>query len=220
MPRIKRTKNATRSRRKKGEARLIRGVRPPNFGFPPTITTKLRYADNLVLLSTLGVRALNVYAANGIFDPDITGVGHQPLYRDNFAALYDQYVVIGSKITVTFASVTTGPMICGINGDDDSSSTLTVTTLEEQNNSKSCLSSADGGPTNTLTINYSPLRDIGVSAKDDGASATAVGANPAELYCFNVWAATGDLASTATAWAKVQIEYTVKFTELQTPVQN
>lgn len=200
---------------------MIRDIRPPVYGFPNTIITKLRYADNLVLTSTLGARALNVYAANGIFDCDITGVGHQPMYRDNYAALYDQYVVIGAKITATFAttSVVT-PMLVGVVADDDITSTLTVTTLMEQNNGSSVMTCAAGGPPVTISRTFSPLRDIGIAAKDDGTAATAVGANPAELWCFNVWAATGDLASTASVWVKVQIEYTVKFTELQTPVQN
>lgn len=42
-----------------------------------------------------------VYSANGCFDPDVTGVGHQPMYFDNFAAVYGKYKVLWSKITIT-----------------------------------------------------------------------------------------------------------------------
>lgn len=219
--RTRRNKRAAETiRRKKGEARIIRGL-GRNFGFPNTMITKLRYCDNISLTSTLGVRALQVYSANGIFDPDITGIGHQPMYRDNYAAIYDHYTVIGSKITVTFSSITNNtPMVCGIMGNDDSVVTLTVTTLQEGNNAVSQLIGSNGSETGTLTNWFSPLQMFGVDTKDDGGATTVVGANPSEGYFFGVWAATGDVASTGILWAKVQIEYTVKFQELSDQPQN
>ncbi len=41
-----------------------------------------------------------VFTANGLFDPDITGTGHQPRGFDQFMALYDKYVVVSSSITL------------------------------------------------------------------------------------------------------------------------
>lgn len=42
------------------------------------------------------------FSANGLYDPDISGTGHQPLYFDNLSALYSKYVVQYSKIRATF----------------------------------------------------------------------------------------------------------------------
>lgn len=223
MPPVKRSKRRSfKSRRPRGEARLIRGVRPPStFGFPNTLITKLRYATFLDLTATGGSVAANVYAANGIFDPDITGVGHQPLYRDNYAAIYDQYVVLGSKIIVTYlSSVTTLGHYIGIVGDDDATTSTNLETLMEQNNGVSTLVGGAGAPPKTLVKTFSPLDAFGVDVKDDGSSSTAVGTNPAELFCYKVWACPADVTTLSHCYVKVEIVYVVKFTELQTPAQN
>lgn len=40
----------------------------------------------------------HVFSCNGLYDPDITGVGHQPSGFDQVMALYDQYTVLKSTI--------------------------------------------------------------------------------------------------------------------------
>lgn len=40
------------------------------------------------------------FRGNSIYDPDYTGVGGQPTGRDQWASLYQEYVVLGSKIKV------------------------------------------------------------------------------------------------------------------------
>ena len=78
------------SKRMKGEAQMIPGVDGVRtWGFPNSIITKLRYADTYEGTGTSGARYQNVYRANGIFDPDATGTGHQPLYRDNWVNIYN-----------------------------------------------------------------------------------------------------------------------------------
>lgn len=203
-------------KKRKGEAVLLAPLGSKVFGFPNSLITRLRYCDTIVLTGTLGARALNVFAANGIFDPDITGVGHQPMYRDTFADIYDQYCVLGSKITVDFSPTTAlVPTLVGIVGDDDSSITTSVQNLLEQNNGVSKLLGTPGSEAVTLTNTFSPLRMFGVNVKDDGSAATAIGANPSELWTFAVWSASADGASTTVINIRVEIEYTVKFSELQ-----
>lgn len=217
------TGTASSSRGNQHQAQLIPGVDGHRiFGFPNSIITKLRYCDNIALTGTSGARGVNVFAANGLYDPDITGVGHQPMYYDNYTAIYDQYVVIGSKITVHFSSTTASvPVIVGIVGDDDSTISTVVTTLMEQNNSiYTLMSEPGGGQIRTLSQTFEPLQDIGIDAKDDGASSTQTTANPTELWCYGVWAAAADASSTVNVKVTVEIEYTVKFTELKTPIQN
>lgn len=147
------------------------------------------------------------------------------MYRDNFAALYDQYVVIGSKIKCWFSEVTTSttasvPIIVGIVGDDDAITSTTPDTLMEQNNSVHRMLGTPGAPPVELTLTFEPLECFGVDAKDDGASATAVGSNPTELWTYVPFLFAADQASTVTCSVAFEIEYTVKFTELQTPTQN
>lgn len=209
-------------RAKLHEAQLIPGVDGiRTFGFPNTIITKLRYCDQLTQTSTSGSVVSYVFAANGIFDPDVSGVGHQPMYRDNYAALYDQYVVIGSKITVTATNMGTTSMTFGINGDDDSAGSATISTKMEQNNSSwiQLGPSGSGSDTGTVICTFEPNRDFGVDAKSDGASATVVSSNPSELWCYQVFCAANN-SGTGRLEFSVEIDYTVKWSELFTPTQN
>lgn len=204
------------------EAHIIPGVDGKLvYGFPNSIITKLRYCDVIQLTSTLGSIATNTFNANSIFDPDATGVGHQPLYRDQYFAIYDQYTVLGSKITVTFQPYQVDQAwVVGIVGDDDSSISSTLTTRMEQNNSVwRLIGTNDNGPYQ-LSLTYSPIKDIGVDVKNDGFSQTAMGSNPSELFCFAVWASEVNASLTGMCQVAVEIEYTVKFAELITPTQS
>ena len=204
-------------KRKAHEAQLIPGVDGKViFGFPRTIITKLRYCDYGKITASSGARALNIFSANGIYDPDITGVGHQPLYRDQWAAIYSHYVVIGSKITVTFNSNQTTNQLVGIRGEDDSTVTSTVTTLMEGNNSVWAIVSQNAGGHNqkTLTMTFEPNENIGVDAKSDGYSTVPVGQNANEAWNYAVWCAAVDGSSTSEVEYAVEIDYTIKLAEL------
>ena len=50
--------------------------------FPDTLQTTLRYQETLSLSSTSGSLFGYIYNLNGLYDPNHTGVGHQPLYFD------------------------------------------------------------------------------------------------------------------------------------------
>jgi len=40
----------------------------------------------------------HLFRANSIFDPDFTGVGHQPLSHDQYALRYSQYRVVSGQL--------------------------------------------------------------------------------------------------------------------------
>lgn len=206
------------------EAQMIPGLGPDVFGFPKTIITKLRYAEYLSLNVSTGALSSNTFSANGIFDPDITGIGHQPLYRDVYAGVYDNYVVIGSEMTATFITDTaTRATLVGVCGDDNATFSTTATTRSEQNNSEQLWIGANTGGSieKTLTVTYSPQKDLGVDAAGDGSFlATGVGANPADQWYFIVYAQQFASVATQAVLVKVMIEYTVKFTKLSSQTQN
>lgn len=66
---------------------------------------KLRYNAAMTLDVGAGAAAvIHSFSANGLYDPDITGVGHQPMGFDQWMAFYGKYCVLESKATVTFFS--------------------------------------------------------------------------------------------------------------------
>ena len=200
-------------RAKNSEAQMIPGLGPLEWGVPNSIITQLRYCDDFKMTSTLGATVSNVYRANGIFDPDYTGTGHQPLFRDAFVGLYDYYTVLGSKITVTYLSLSaTVPFIVGLQGSDTPSLSSTVTTWCEQNNGVSALIGNISAGTHTLVMTYSPEENLGANMKDDQSSLVGTGSDPGsqQAYYFGILAGAAN-ANTADIYVKVQIEYTVKF---------
>jgi hypothetical protein len=84
-----------------GVAPLLAPLAPP---LPARKFCKLRYvaAYNSVSASTTAVERW--YRLNSIFDPDGTGVGHQPLYHDQLANIYQAYRVHGAKVIVNISN--------------------------------------------------------------------------------------------------------------------
>lgn len=101
-PRAKRVykKRKTASRkatpRRKYARASIEGFAP---GMPKVRTARLRYVQTQTMTTAdAGALADVAYYANGPFLP-VTG-GHQPMGFDQWSALYDRYIVKGSRISI------------------------------------------------------------------------------------------------------------------------
>lgn len=96
------------SKRSRGEAEVGQGLAitvPRNIpnGYNNNYTVTLTYADSkLFTISMAGGSAQQVWAMNSIYDPDVTGTGHQPLMRDLWASQYDYYAVISARYKFSF----------------------------------------------------------------------------------------------------------------------
>lgn len=106
---------ANRKRRNRNNAG--RGLLVSAF-LPYTVRT-LKYTDNKMLTETAaGAGATNVYALNGMYDPDFTGIGGQPMWFDQLLSLngpYLKYRVLSVSVTVTFANNTNGIIYAYVN---------------------------------------------------------------------------------------------------------
>ncbi len=192
------------------------------FGFPLKMVTKLRYCDVYQMSSTTGSIGKQVVNINSIWDPDQTGSGHHPLYRDKYATIYDQYAVVSAKIRVTFVSnATTSAMLVGVVTDDDSTTSSTFQTLCEQNTSQHWLIPNSTGALNNHTFyhNWSCMKHLGIDPYTSELYKTAQGANPTEIATLLCWAYPADGTASTTTTVFVELEQTVLFTELATPVQ-
>lgn len=89
----------------------------PMFPVAKGFRTQLRYNERGLSINpgAGGVTGVHVFSANSLFDPDRTGVGHQPAGFDEIMALYDHFTVHGAKITVDFHNDdATNPVLVGI----------------------------------------------------------------------------------------------------------
>lgn len=144
--------------------------------FPNKGHYRLRYSQVVDVDAAQGLNGHNLFRLNSIYDPDYTGVGHQPYGRDNLAAIYNHYVVDSAVITVTPTS-TAGDFIYGLGLTDDVVVNASYDTIREQKGF--VVASSPLGPSGepqTLSRTYN-RRTMWPIAKDTSA---AFGTNPSE----------------------------------------
>lgn len=189
------------------------------YGFPPTLAAKLKYVETLAFSSALGAVQSNVFRANSLFDPNETGVGHQPMYFDQFAAIYNRYVVRKARMKVTFNVVTetaaTSCFTVGVIGQSNSSIDTLPTTNMEDNHSKYAIMNGRNGGTGqqVLYIDYIPERDLNISHRntDVGAIMTL---SPVTQYKFIPWVADLQATGTTNVTAVIEIVFDAEFSNL------
>lgn len=215
------------SRRRRKPTGRKRGLRYPAVrsinmmgnpsGFPQSRRAMLRYSDKITITSTAGTIGTHLFRANGIYDPDWSGVGHQPMGRDLYANLFNHYVVVGARISVkALGGQASSPQAgyVGVYLTDDTSTGYTDFTgyieakrgswqaLAYQRNSRSvnCKFSAR---------NFFNVKDVKDNVDRIGAG---VGADPGEAAFFAICYQDLD-AGTTDLVALVTIDYIVDFSE-------
>lgn len=199
----------------------VLGLTKNDRGFPDRLSTKLVYADKINLSLSSGGPNYYSFRMNSLFDPDYTGTGHQPQWFDQLAAIYRNYRVKGSKITVTFgsnANSTTsgsliGPYLVGITTSNQATlfASSFPTLLEDANGVNTVIATRDGGPCiKTLSNTFSPLRDLGLDPYDD-TQGPSTSSNPNTPFYAHVWGIDETLVSTSTIFLTVSIEFQCEF---------
>lgn len=192
--------------------------RVSNTPLPTKLKATLRYYDGPTLnIGAIGSTATHVYSCNGMYDPDISGIGGQPRGFDQLMALYDHFVVIASKITVMLAdNVSSAPVLFMLDlKDTQTLDSNTTATMESSFSSYSLHSPA--GPVSTLVQTFSP-RFLGksnyLSDPDLKGSASA---NPDESAYYHVVVSSPSGVDEAAVYPTVVIEYTAMFIEPKRP---
>lgn len=205
---------------------VIPRIRNPDYGYPDKLVTKLRYVDIITLSALTSGIGSNVFRMNSLFDPDLSGTGHQPMYYDQLCgavgtAPYSRYRVISSVITCRFtmqsppASNSTtnfGPVMVGLAGTNASGLYgASISALCEASNTQwTWLGDKSGGNNQkTLKATYIPSRDLGMNDGDDTLGAL-YNANPSEVFHCTPWKI--DVSSTgASVSCAVEIVFNVEF---------
>jgi hypothetical protein len=173
------------------------------------------------ILSTLGSIGKQVFRWNSIFDIDLTGVGHQPLYHDTYAAIYNDYVVVSARARVKFINTSTSPVCVGLVTDDNTTSSTNLDTLSEQNHGKQIILPPISGALSTHQFHDSWDFATWFNTNPYSADAvkTTIGTDPNDISTLVCFMGTLD-STTATAYMEVEIVQEVLFTELITPTQS
>jgi len=193
---------------------------------PDKFICDMKYASEFTLdPSNDDVIVSQIYAANDVYDPDISGGGHSALGFDQFMVFFKHFHVISSKIVVTPVIAGTAnviPFIWGVNvtassGDVGGSDILEL--LEQQ----SCKTHRYAG---TLQTTGNPYTDGAIKKKfntkkffnlsesipDREYWGSSTGA-PTDLGYYSIWAGCIGGTQPGAVYFHAVITYTVQFHE-------
>lgn len=91
-----RTKRGKRGQNPSSSREVVTRV-PQSIGYPDRTRVTLRYCD-LITVTTASPQY--TFRGNALFDPDFTSTGHQPMFYDQFIAVYQRYRVFKTGLTV------------------------------------------------------------------------------------------------------------------------
>lgn len=237
MPRIRargrvypgRKFQAIRRRRLTTLRRLRAGARPPGsmvgwkkqanlgLGFPRQLKMVHKYVELLPLTSTTGSPAHYRFSTNGMYDPNITGTGHQPLYFDQMTAIYDHYCVIGSKFKISWAHTAAEdiPVVLTtyVNDDTTEGNANPAFQAEYQSAKYKMIVGKPVNPT-VKTLRWSARKYFGKSPLANTELQGTSSTNPTEQSYYNIDFVAADLASTVQAFFMVEIEFIAIWKEI------
>lgn len=211
-------KRGRESRRSKVRAVCRRGteiVTFPSLGFPPKLRTKLRYAKQLGLAGGLGaVLAYNI-RCNGLYDPDASSTGHQPLYFDQLTALYNHFTVFKSYLKLTIYPVSSDAQTVTVFENDDTSITpVSQESRMEQSSAKSVVVTPGMEPV-ILNMYFDAQKTFGGSLLgNDDLQGSAV-ADPLEQAIWTISAQANDLAKNTVVGINIEVIYDAVWDELK-----
>lgn len=186
--------------------------------FPARIYKRLRYSTNATIGAAAGAVNTYVFRANDLFDPDLTGTGHQPMGFDQLMLWYNHFVVAKAKITCTFSNLAAARATVCIRQDGD----LTPITVIDRILEIGGLVKADlenkgvSGSMRTLEIAVDIARLQGVSPialSSDPSLQGSAAASPAECTYFHVACWDSGAGGTTSVLVDVLLEQEAYFCE-------
>lgn len=224
----KRTKSSNGGRRKRTKrSRVARSKRKRTvrnlstvklgLGFPKKVLVTHKYNEQVAINTGAGGLMSNqLFSCNGMFDPNTTGVGHQPYYFDQLTTLYDHYCVIGSKIKLRIAKsdVTTVPCTVGVYINDDTTATTSLTTAMEYSSGRHVVLTTSNQKS-TITRKWSAKKYFGRSVLANTDLQGTSAANPAEQSFFNFWVDSSTNLQQTSVLLDVEITYIAVWKELK-----
>jgi len=153
--------------------------------FPSQIKCIMRYSEVISNNPAAGLVGHYLFRCNSIYDPNYTGIGHQPYGHDQYQLIYNQYQVLESVITMTPISNVAG--VFGISQTDDASVNGNYDTVREIKGTQFTIMNGNNNQNNSIVAYYKDSDSFPEGASDPTTRAAAFGANPTEVQYFDCW---------------------------------
>lgn len=92
---------------------------------------RMKYAEQVSMSASGGIPAKQLFNLNSIYDPNRTGLGHQPYGHDTFQGLYNRYRVISVSWNITIQSVASEIITLCVLPCNEENSTLSLELMRE-----------------------------------------------------------------------------------------
>lgn len=191
---------------------------------PPHMCIKFRYtARGTLTEAAAGTGTTYTYRLNSLWDPNLTGVGAQPVGLDQWATLFERAVVLSADVRVDFVNVSASNAPCrvgfwpaiglsSIPADNDA--------WPSQRNAKSALMGGSGKTVSTLKAHYDIARVMDIPRSkliiDDGYDEDITGGGAvAGIFqaLLNVYVA--GISAVASTSYQINIDYVAYMTQPQ-----
>jgi len=217
----KRTKYTTKKKKRQYQA-YPTSVRVGKQPIPKQLFNRLKYAETVNI--TLGITGLGSYlfSCNGLYDPNITGTGHQPMYFDQFSALYDHYTCLKSTMKATVVAHPNAALIFAVGQDDDTTiNAATSSTIWErpgyQVKSTNCAVEPSG---TSLWSKWDAKKVFGGDPQSDTNLQGSGSSNPTEQSYYVLYFDGGTALVNQQVTVLVEIWYEVVWDEFVSMVQS
>ena len=188
--------------------------------FPATRRCRLFYYENSLTITAIAIAGNYFFTANGLFDVNVSGTGHQPMGFDQMMLLYEQYTVVGSKINVSILTGSSVAVRAGVYLSPDTTSITDPLRLVENGliTTKPQAGNLVAGYIKDYALNCDVAKYFGRNPSkrglvDDVTLSGTVAANPTEQVYFAVTAWDPFSTGTWSIFFDVLLEYDVIFWE-------
>lgn len=183
-----------------------------NRGISPIASryiVKLAYAESPSITNAAGLNNSYVFRLNGLFDPNQTGVGHQPYGFDQLSLLYNRYRVYKTSWVVSARPSGSAGMMAVVPCNNTTSLAGDSTWLQEIPRGKTRQLSLDSPTRITGSISLPVLMGAtSIEYKGDDRVSALVSADPTEIMTLQVVL---NAVSSITVTFDVKIVYHVEF---------
>lgn len=158
-----------------------------------------------------------VFSMNGMFDPDFTGTGGQPMGFDQMMIFYEHYTVIRCRATAVIRNQSTTLYTdAALSVRADNPTTTSIETIMETGNTVAVkLTTANG---------QGSLKEVGLTCDvakfggyddilDESDARGSAAANPVEQTYLHVSCWNSETVGTVNVWVELRLEYHAIFTE-------
>lgn len=193
-------------------------------GFSDQTSARLTYVQNLVLSPGLSFTTY-AFRGNSLYDPDYTAGGHQPLYFDQYSEIYNKYRVMGCSIRVDTNNASTASALYFIAfPSTETGSLLSISAALEQGRAKAPKIIPLGQTMSSARLkSYCSTRKALGQTKTqvmDDDNAAGIGANPLQIWYWNLFWESTDGSSAVITHAIVKLTYYVQFFDRKIAVQS